>query len=189
MPTIILTQNGPCVLTCASHGADANPSGKTVDRHGGDDHHRLYPPRPPHHYLSASQPDQLVHVTVNPRVAKPVKMKKTGTTYSMAKVNGGYTGLDSISVSTSSNFNRTSELMAQHEALALSNRDDLVHLLWQKVACGQVNKPLAAWLLENSRHLFLEGSMTRFKDGATYVPFKDVIDIQTQASQDDSNLR
>lgn len=81
-------------------------------------------------------------------------MNKCSTTFSMAKVNGGYSGIDSISVSTYSDFSRSSELMAQHEALAISKRGDMVHLLSQKVVCGQVTKELASWLLEHSRWLF-----------------------------------
>ena len=77
--------------------------------------------------------------------------------------------------------------MAQHEALALSERDDMMHLLSQKVACGQVTKELASWLLEYSRRLFPEGSTTRFKHGATYVPFADIIAIQLESSEDDAN--
>ncbi len=172
-PSLIITNDGPRVLTCPNHG-------------GGDDHHRLYLPRPPLHNLSAAQTDQLSHITINSRLAKPMKKSSWCTTFQMAKQTGGYTGLDTMNVGTHSDWSKTSELLAQHEGLSLKDRSDIRHLLAQKVACGQASQELADWSIENSQYRFPEGSTERFKHGATYVPFSDNIGIQLARSLDDS---
>jgi hypothetical protein len=115
-----------------------------------------------------------------------MKMNKCSTTFEMVRQTGGYTGLDTMNVGTHSDWSKTSELLAQHEALSLKDRSDIRHLLAQKVACGQASRELADWSLQNSRICFPDGSTERFRHGATYVPFSDVIAIQLERSLEDT---
>ena len=172
MPTIILSVDGPQVLTCRHHGR-------------GDDHHRLYPPRPPHHDLSATRTDQLSHVTIKPRIAQPTFTSVSNTRYSMTTLHGNFTGMDTMNICTHSNWSFTSELMAYHESLQLHGRDDHTHLLAQKVARGQMSQELADNMLSESRHRFPDGSITRYIQGSTFVTLIDIISIQLHQSQEE----
>ena len=115
-PTIIFTTDGLRVLTCRHHGSR-------------DDHLRLYPPRPPRHNLSADQTDQLSHCVINPRIARPTKQNKFTTTHSMARQFGGFSGLDTMNVTTTGDWSKPSVLMAEHESNILHGRNDLIHWL------------------------------------------------------------
>jgi hypothetical protein len=156
-PSIILTDSGPRVLTCRHHD-------------GGDDHLRLYPPRPPNHNLCAERSDQLSHITSNPRVVKATAMKKFGSTYSLVRQQGGYAGIDTMTISTSGDHSFSSQLLAEHEALSC-HRDDIVHLMSQKVEKNQMSQELADNIVEESNRLFPPGSIQRYIDGTTYIPF------------------
>ena len=173
-PSIIFTIDGPQVLTCRHHN-------------NGDDHLRLYPPRPPHHNLSARQPDQLSHCVIVPRVARPTIAKAYNTTFSMSSQRGCFAGIDTMDVTTHSSWSHTSELLAQHESNSLAGRNDIVQLLSQKVEAGQVSHTLASNLISASKQRVPEGSLERCCQGATFVPFIDSIKIHLAQSADDND--
>ena len=171
-PTIIFTANGPKVLTCRHHG-------------GGIDKLRLYPPRPNGHNLSAEQSDQLAHVVGTPRIARPLKARYNNTSFAMTRQIGGYNGFDTMNVSTHSDWSKTSCLLAEHESNGLAMHPDLVHLLSCKVRAGQVSTLLSNNLMETSLQLASKEDLNGYCQGATFVPFYDVILLHLQQTSND----
>ncbi len=174
MPSILLTIHGPKVLTCNRHD-------------GGDKYLRLYPPRSPGHNLSAKQTDQLSHCVIVPRIAKPTIARQYNTIHSMSRMHGGFSGLDTANISTHSKWDRTSILMYMHENSMLYGRNDLVSLLAQKVECGQITSVLANNLIASSRHAHPHGSLDKYRQGATFVPARDVVAVHLAQSYSDAN--
>ena len=173
-PTMIFTDDGPKILTCNRHG-------------DGDKYLRLYPPRPPRHNLSARQADQLSHAISTPRIIQSTSRSKNNTSHSMGRLYGGFAGIDSGNISTHSSWKTSSYLMAEHECNMLSGRHDLVHLLAQKVEAKQVTPELASNLIGLSKQRVPDGSLDKYRQGATYVPIGDVIILHLAQSHDDGN--
>ena len=104
------------VLTCRHHN-------------GGEKHLRLYPPCTPRHNLSASQADQLSHVKATTQIARPSKRSCNNTMFAMVELKGGFSGVDSMSVSTQGNWYKPSYLLSEHQRNSLNGRRDIKQLL------------------------------------------------------------
>lgn len=171
LPTIIITDVGAKVLTCRHHS-------------GGDQYLRLYPPLTPHHNLSALQADQLSHVKATTRIAKPTRRFQNNTTFSMVTLQGGFSGVDSMTVSSQGNWYKTSYLLSEHESNSFHGRNDIKQLLSRMKETGLINERLAASIEEEAMRI-TENSLDRYCQGSTYVTYLDMIGIHLDQTQDD----
>ena len=115
-PTILLNKKWPVkpsvqlnvdgcleILTCQYHN-------------GGEDKLTLFSPQSPNgHILNANQSDQLSPCVNIPRIVSSTKAMKYCTKFSMVQCQSGYNGIDTMNVSTQSDFSKTSELLSIHE--------------------------------------------------------------------------
>ena len=63
---------------------------------------------------------------------------KFSTKFSMVQCRSGFTGVDTMDISTHSDFSKTSELLSQHEDASIIGRHDIRMLLHQKVSTKQI---------------------------------------------------
>ena len=90
-----------------------------------------------------------------------------------------------MNVSTHSDWSKTSCLLAEHESNGLAMCPDLVHLLSRKVRAGQVSTLLSNNLMETSLQLASKEDLNGYCQGATFVPFYDVILLHLQQTSND----
>ena len=166
-PSVKFDNKGMHILTCRYHN-------------NGDDKLYLFPPRSPSgHILNAKQSDQLSHCVKVPRISKPTKAMKYCTKISMVQCRSGFSGVDTMNISTHSDFSKTSELLSQHEDATIIGRKDMNLLLDQKVANKQISSELAASFIQNAKERYSLSYLRQFTQGATYVKFNDMIDIHS----------
>jgi len=145
---------------------------------GGSKFQVLYPPRYPVHHLSAKCTDQLCPIVVQPRIARTTRAKEFCTTLGISRQYSNFSGIDSCDVGLNGNSSVTSELLCGHESLALAGRPDLHALLSHKVVENQILQDFASSMNEESIRRHPTGSLAKFVQGATFVPFGDAIYIQ-----------
>ena len=73
---------------------------------------------------------------INPCVARPTMKNKFTTTHPMACQYGGFSGLDTMDMTTTGDWTKTSILVAEHESNILHNHGNFVHLLLLQVQAG-----------------------------------------------------
>ena len=176
-PSIIMDEHGVHVLTCKHHN-------------GGHDKLTLYPPRSPnHHNLNALQSDQLSHCVQVPRISRPMKPMKYSTKFAMVQCRSGYSGVDTMNISTHSDFSTTSDLLSRHEDASIIGRNDIRLLLNQKVANKQISSELAHSFIRNAKKRFNIEELRQFAQGSTYVSFIDMITIHLFESSDKQEVK
>ena len=180
-PTIILTNIGAKVLTCRHHGAKVING---MNQPGGDKYLRLHPPLTPHHIIPAHQADQLSHIKTKPRIVQPTSRSHFVTTFAMVGTYGCFSGIDNLNVSRNADWSRPSYLRSQHESISLSGRNDIKHLLSRKVETGQVTKELADSMLKSLREI-PHGSLDKYRQGATFMPYSDMVDVHLAQTHED----
>ena len=95
-----------------------------------------------------------------------------------------FSGIDSCNVGLNGNSSVTSKLLCGHKSLALAGCPDLHALLSCKVAKNQILQEFASSMKEESIRRYPTGSLTKFVQGATFVPFGDAIYIQLGIGED-----
>ncbi len=98
-----------------------------------------------------------------------------------------YSGIDSCDVGLNGNSSVTSKLLCGHESLALAGHPDLHALLSRKVAKNQTLQKFASSMKEEAIRCHPTGSLTKFVQGATFVPFGDAMYIQLGIGEDGEN--
>ena len=94
----------------------------------------LFPPQNPSgHILNSTQSDQLAHCVKIRRIARPTKAMNYCTKLSMIQRRSEYNGIDTMNISTHSDFNKNSELFSQHKDASIIGRKDINLVLKQKV--------------------------------------------------------
>ena len=173
-PSIKIDVDGVHILTCKYHD-------------NGDDKLYLFSPKSPSgHILNAKQADQLSHCVKIPRISKQTKAKKYCTKFSMVQCRSGFSGVDTMNISTHSDFSKTSELLSQHhEDATIVRRNDMTLLSNQKVKNKQISSELADSFIQNAKRRYSLSHLQKCAQGATYVNFKDMIDIQLLESSSD----
>ena len=175
-PSVIIDDRGIHVLTCKYHD-------------NGNDKLYCFPPRSPNgHILNAMQSDQLAHCVRIPRISRPTKALKYSTKFSMVQCRSGFTGVDTMDISTHSDFSKTSELLSQHEDATIIGRHDIRMLLHQKVSTKQISPELAESFLTNAKKRFTLSKIKEYCYGSTYVSFDDMIEIHLHESSDDQEI-
>ncbi len=174
-PAIVISESGcPRVVTCRNH-------------RGGSKFQVLYPPCYPDHHLSAKCTNQVCPIVVQPRIARTTRAKEFCTTLGMSRQYSHFSGIDSCNVGLNGNSSVTSKLLCGHESLALAGRPDLHALLSRKVAKNQILQEFASSMKEESIRHHPTGLLTKFVQGATFVPFGDAIYIQLGIGKDGEN--
>ena len=100
-----------------------------VCRHHSDSRvrKRLYPhpPRKPDHNLSAEKTNQLSPCVVIQRTAALMRARAFNTTFSMKEQVASYSGIDSMNIGTTGQFNSISPMLKIHELLSIACRSDI----------------------------------------------------------------
>jgi hypothetical protein len=96
----------------------------------------------------------------------------------MSRQYSHFSGIDSCNVGLNGNSSVTSKLLCGHKSLALAGHPNLHALLSHKVAKQQILKEFASSMKEESIQHYPTGSLTKFVQGAMFVPFGDAIYIQ-----------
>jgi hypothetical protein len=175
MPTIVISDSGcPQAVTCCNLGGDLK-------------FQVLYPPRYPHHHLSAKFTDQLCPIALQPRIARTTCAKEFCTTLGMSRQFSHFSGIDSCNVGLNRNTSVTSKLLCSHESIALAGRPDLHSLLSCKVYRGKISSEFSSSMKEESMRRFPCGSLTEYVQGSTFVPFEDNIYIQLGIGEEGKN--
>jgi hypothetical protein len=116
MPSLSFTPDGKVVvLTCSNHD-------------GGDSGKYLHVPRNPYGSLNSLYSDELAPAVIKPRILKPVKRKKFSNIYSMHKMQGNFSGIDTMYVKGQGDFNSSSKLKTMNECLSINGRNDIKSL-------------------------------------------------------------
>jgi hypothetical protein len=103
----------------------------------------------------------------------------------MTEVRGSYQGLDTMSVTTKSDWSHADTVRERHEALCLHGRKDIVHLLDSKVQCSQLPRSIADSKMRLSEILYPPGSTDKYTKGATFVPVDDAYSIQISINHEE----
>ena len=80
----------------------------------------------------------------------------------MVQCRSGFSGVDTMNISTHSDFSKTSELLSQHKDATIIGKNDMTLLLNQKVANKQNSSELAASFIQMQ------------KDNILYLIFENV---------------
>ena len=102
---------------------------------------------------------------------------KYSTKFAMVQCRSGFSGVDTMNVTTHSNFSKTSELLSTHEDASIIGRNDIRLLLNQKVANKQISPELAELFIKNAKQRFNIQELRKYTQGSTYVSFIDMITI------------
>jgi hypothetical protein len=102
----------------------------------------------------------------------------------MSRQYSHFSGIDSCNVGLNGNSTVTSELLCGHESLALAGHSDLHALLSRKVIENQTLQEFASSMKEEAIRRHPTGSLTKFIQGSTFVPFGDAIYIQLGIGED-----
>ncbi len=95
--------------------------------------------------------------------------------------------IDSCNVGLNGNSSVTSELLCGVESLALAGCPNLHDLLSRKVIENQILQEFASSMKEEAIRHHPTGSLTKFIQGSTFVPFGDAIYIQLGIGEDGEN--
>ena len=98
-----------------------------------------------------------------------------------------FSGIDSCNVGLNCNTSVTSKLLCSHESIALAGCPDLHSLLSRKVAGGLISSELSSSMKEETMRRFPCGSLTKYVQGSTFVPFEDTIYIQLGIGEEGEN--
>jgi hypothetical protein len=173
-PSVSLDRNeGLVALTCRHHKNYASTK-------------RLYThvPKKPHHNLSAEKCDQLSPCVVQPRTAHPMRAAKYNVVPGMNLQCFDYSGMDSMTIKTEGCFQSFSPMLGFHETLSIAGRTDINCLLEKNQIEGIMIEDLVDNLRESTRVNFPTGSLDEFRQGCTYIPVEDAVNLQLDISGD-----
>ena len=118
-----------------------------------------------------------------------MKPMKYSTKFAMVQCRSGYSGVDTMNISTHSDFSTTSDLLSRHEDASIIGRNDIRLLLNQKVANKQISSELAHSFIRNAKKRFHIEELRQFAQGSTYVSFIDMITIHLFESSDKQEVK
>ena len=112
-PSLIINNEGLHVSTCKYHN-------------NGESKLTLVSPESPYnHILNAKISDQLAHCVKIPRISKQMKAMKYCTKFAMVQSHSGFTGVDTMNITSRSDFSKTSCLLLQHKNASIIGRNDI----------------------------------------------------------------
>ena len=97
----------------------------------------------------------------------------------MVQVHTGYSGANSMQLTTHSDHSSASELLAQHEDATIVGRNDIKLLLAKKVKHKKMSSKTVHSFTQHAAHRFSGFDLRKHTQGATYVKFNDIISSHT----------
>ena len=171
-----MDDDGDHILTCKQHA-------------GGHNKLTLSHPQSPYNYiLNAQQPDQLTQCVQIPRISSSINPMNYSTKFAMVQCRSGFSGVDTMNISTHSYFSKISELLSQHENTSIIGRNDIRLLLNQKVTNKQISPKLAESLIAQAKQRYSHNYLRKHTQGATYVTFSDIICIHLHESSEEQKI-
>jgi hypothetical protein len=158
---------GPVVLTCRDH---MNGTKKLM----------IHPPRQPSHILPSSQPDQLCHAVVKPRIIRPMKSCAYSNSYQMHEQRGTFNGIDTCSVASYGRFDFCSKLLNDSECRSIKNRPDINALLSTLCKDKVISVKIAASMRKYASSTCRDIDFESCVQGSTYVPVMAAITLQRE---------
>jgi hypothetical protein len=105
----------------------------------------------------------------------------------MSRQYSHFSGIDSCNVGLNCNTSVTSILLCSHESIALADHPDLHSLLSCRVSGGLISSEFSSSMIEESMRRFPCGSLTKYVQGSTFVPFEDTIYVQLCIGEEEEN--
>ena len=165
-PSIAITSDrGLRILTCR-HCDDGN-----IKRF-------LHLPRLPQ-ILPTRNGNQLAHAVLQPRQLRVIKAGKHNVTYQMAQQESCFSGVDTCFVGSHGRFDLLSHIGTITEALSITGRSDIRHLLDRLEEDGILDSTAVESYKLHAKEMF--GKPEEFdskKYGGTYVSYEDCIRLQ-----------
>ena len=175
-PAVVIEEGCLKIITCKAH-------------HGGRDKLVLFAPESPHgHVLNAEMADQLAPCIAKHQVSKQMKASSYNTKFAMVQVHTGYSGVNSMQLTSHSDHSSASELLAQHEAATIVGRNDINLLLAKKVEHKKMSSETAHSFTQHAAHRFSDSDLRKHAQGATYVKFNDMIAIHLFETSFNQNI-
>ena len=107
----------------------------------------------------------------------------------MVQCHSGFTGVDTMNITSHSNFSKTSYLLSQHENASIIGRNDIRCLLNQKVQHSQISTKLEQSFIESAKDEFSIDILKKIAKNSTYVRFDDMILINLfETSESKQNI-
>ena len=101
--------------------------------------------------MNAQQSDQLDPCIKIPRISSPTNAMAYCTKFSMVQCHSGFYGVDTMNITSRSDFSKTSDILTMHEDTTIIGRNDIHILLQQKVTSKQISPKLANSFIENEK--------------------------------------
>lgn len=168
LPSICFKDNTPMFLTCRFHD-------------GGSKKLMVHVPRWLNN-LPSARSDQHAQAVIQPNCIKPMQTAGFSHRYQMYRQNFSMKGVESINLSTQSDFGHHSLLLWESEARSIANRSDLTaHLnnlaLEKKLSPDQVNA-MSQYAIKYCSKV----DMANLAFGSTYVPLEVAMLMQKEAN-------
>ena len=167
MPTIIIKNGVPFVLSCKDHD-------------GGDCHFHLHCPRWSTN-LSAHFSDQLCHAVVKPRTIKTMKIGFNSTSYQMVEQRTSWKGPDSINITSCGHTDHNSVLLKEAEGRSFKNRTDMKSLIKRLIDDNKMSSDHAEGIEQFAEIVESRHNFSMLKEGSTYVPAVIAISMKEEA--------
>ena len=167
LPTIVMIENTPYVLTCNDHN-------------GGDTLLQVHCCRWKSN-LPAPISDQLCHAVMKSRTVKNVKAGYSSIGYQMVEQRMSFKGPDSINIRSVGRTDHNSVLLHEAEARSYANRPDMKFLVQRLIADGKMSQDHADGIREFSQHFSSKEDYESLKEGSSYVPLEIAMMMKKEA--------
>ena len=81
------------------------------------------------------------------------------TKFSMVQCHSGFYGVDTMNITSRSDFSKTSDILTMHEDTTIIGRNDIHILLQQKVTSKQISPKLKNSFIENTKIGILQNNI------------------------------
>ena len=106
----------------------------------------------------------------------------------MVQFRSDYNGVDTMNVTTDSDFRKSLEIILSHEDATIVGRDYISILLNRKVANSEISPESEDYFLQNTDNTYKIKSLRQCNQGATFLIFEDMIRIQIFESSDTKEI-
>lgn len=170
---------GPVVLTCQEH-------------HNGTTLKYIHVPSNPTGTLVSTASDQYAQVVVKSKTIAAVKPKRYSDAYQMNRLDGGFDGVDTLTLTDEGKFNINTRLSDKRDSLALACRPDLAHhvqrLADQEVISQDFANEKIQFVSVDFPEESLAGIRAKHCSGATFVALEECIEAELALRHDGPSL-
>ena len=110
---------------------------------------------PYNHILNSAQSDWLVHCVKVSHISRQMKAMKYCAKLTMVQFHSWFTGVDTMNITSHSDFSITSYLLSHHENTSITDRHDIWSLLNQKVKRCQISTDLEQLFIDSVKNNIL----------------------------------